>query len=434
MNWLRRLRGGSNGGLLVNFGWLMFDRVGRMMINLVVGVAVARHLGPADFGVLSFATALTSIFAVLVGLGIDEILVRDLVRERQRSGAWKAAWQLRLAAAAVAYLGALLAACLWRGDSPRTWGVVAIVAAGLLFAPADLLDLWFQARGQMKPPAMARQLALWLAGAWRLVLVAIGAPLNAFALASVVEAAMVAIALTWAFRNKRDRSSPAAAASLERWRLLREGWPMLASGLLVTITMQADRLLLSRYGGDAVVGIYAVAARVTEVFYAVPLALGAAVMPQLAALRLKNEAGYWRLARQVFVGLGAAGIGCSALISGLAFYLVPLIFGERYTAAVHILAIHVWSLTFVFLVSLRSRLLVIEGGTRWVLVMSLLTALIDVAGNFVLIPRYGGVGAAWTTVIAWAFSALVAPWFFPMTREVTRKTVSGVEVEPREAR
>jgi O-antigen/teichoic acid export membrane protein len=303
---------------------------------------------------------------------------------------------------------------------------VAIVAAGLLFAPADLMELWFQARCKMRPPAVARQLALWIAGAWRLVLVAIGAHLNAFAAASVIEAALVAIALTWAFTREQRGSLLAVATSLERRRLLREGWPMLASGLLVMITMQADRLLLSRYAGDAVVGIYAVAARVTEVFYAVPLALGAAVMPQLAALRMSDETGYWKLARQVFLGLAAAGIVLSALISGLAFYLVPLVFGERYTPAVHILAIHVWSLTFVFLVSIRSRLLVIEAGTRWVLIMSLLTALIDVAGNFVLIPRYGGVGAAWTTVIAWAFSALVAPWLFLKTRELTRRTLTGV--------
>ncbi len=423
----------SGGSVFANFAWLMFDRLGRMIINFVVGVAVARHLGPADFGVLSYATASASIFAVFAGLGLDELLVRDLVRESEAGATWRAAWQLRLAAALVAFGGVVVMTVLGRPDAPQLWGVVAIVAVGLLFTPVDLVDSWFLAQSRMRPPAMARQAALWIAAAWRLVLVAVGAGLLAFAFAILIESALVGAALLWVLRRSKGPIPSTASVATERRRLLTEGWPLMVSGLLVTVTMQADRLLLGRFCGDMAVGTYAVAARLTEVCYALPLALGAAVMPRLAVLYREETAEYWRLARRAFFGLGLVGLVGSGLASALAAVLVPLIFGARYADSARILAVHVWVLAFVFMVSMRSRMLVIEAGTRWVLSMSLLTALLNVGTNILLIPRHGAMGAAVAAVAAWAFSALVAPWFFAATRRLNRNLLGLVAPAQRPA-
>jgi O-antigen/teichoic acid export membrane protein len=121
----------------------------------------------------------------------------------------------------------------------------------------------------------------------------------------------------------------------------------------------------------------------------------------------------------VFWGLGAVAVGLSAVVSLLAPWLVPLVLGARYEEAARIFGVHVWALPGVCLVSLRSRFLVIEAGTRWIFSISLLTALFNFSANLILIPRHGGLGAAWATVGAWFFSAAVAPWFFPATRTLT---------------
>lgn len=407
------------GRIWSNFGWLLLDRVGRTLVALVASVAVVRHLGPADFGTLSYAVALVGIVTALAGLGLDDILVRDLTNPVRAAAAWRSAWSLRLGAAAVGYLATLGLIRLLRPDAPEVWAITAIVAAGLFFSPGDLVEFWFQSRQRMRPPALVRQAVMWAAAAWRLALVAGGATLPVFAWANVAEVAVLCVALLWLYRREQWRPEPARDLRGEAGRLLREGWPLALSGLLVVLTMQMDRLLLGRHAGDAAVGVYAAAARFTEVLYALPVALGAAVMPRLATLHREDPAGYRREARRVFWGVGAVGLVLSAVVSLLAPWFVPLVLGARYGEAARIFSAHVWALAGVCLVSLRSRFLVIEGGTRWIFSISLLTALFNFSANLLLIPRHGGLGAAWATVGAWVFSAAVAPWFFPATRTLT---------------
>jgi PST family polysaccharide transporter len=415
---------GERRRILENFAWLISDRAGRVVVNLVVSVFVARSLGPTEFGMLSFATVLSGLFAVLSGLGLENVVVRDLARGDER-GAWKAAWRLRLGASVVAYVLTVAAAYAWRPDSPRLCGVVAIVAAGLLFTPADLFDAWFQSQGRMRPPAVARQLALWMAVAWRMVLVATDASLESFALANVAEAAAVALALRWTFKKEETPVAAPGQIGAQMRRLLREGWPLLASGVLVTITMQSDRLLLGHIRGDAELGIYVVASRFTEIFHILPVAVGAAAMPRLTTLYRDDQSRYWAFARGAVAAAALTGFAVGAVLAGIGPFILTTVFGSEYEGASDILAAHAWTLVFIFIVSLRSRLLVIEAGTRWVLAMSLLTAALNVAGNLLLIPRFGGVGAAWTAVGAWAFSALVAPLCFAHTRTLLVKLVRG---------
>lgn len=403
----------------------MLDRVGRALINVVAGIAVVRHLGAGDFGVLSFAISLTGLFTVLAGLGLDDILVRDLADQKRAGGTWRAAWRLRLSAAMLAFFVTIGVACVWRPAEPRVWLITTIVAAGIVFTPAELVDFWFQAKARMKPPAIARQTALWTAAGVRLVLVAANAPLSAFALAAAAEAILVACSLGWLFRQEGWKPANEGGIENHTKRLLREGWPLLASGFLVTVTMQADRLLLGRLANDATVGCYAAAARLTEVLHALPLALGAAAMPRLVTLYREGDGAYWRVAQRIVFGAVLATTGCAAFFSFFSPSIVAFVFGSAYAESAAMLAVHVWTLVFVAMVTLRTRMLVIAAGTRWVLIMSLLTAVLNVAANLMLIPRLGGLGAALAAAGAWAFSAIVAPWLFPVTRRLTLHILRG---------
>jgi hypothetical protein len=64
-----------------NTGWLFSDRILRMGVGLLVGVWVARYLGPEQFGLLSFAMALVALVGTIATLGLRGIVVRDIVRD-----------------------------------------------------------------------------------------------------------------------------------------------------------------------------------------------------------------------------------------------------------------------------------------------------------------------------------------------------------------
>ncbi|MGC9070393.1 MAG: oligosaccharide flippase family protein, partial [Elusimicrobiales bacterium] len=63
-----------------NTGWLFFDQLVRMIVGFFVGVWVARYLGPEKYGIFSYALAFVAIFQGIAKLGLDGIVVRELVK------------------------------------------------------------------------------------------------------------------------------------------------------------------------------------------------------------------------------------------------------------------------------------------------------------------------------------------------------------------
>lgn len=77
----KRLEGRQNlQNIIVNTDWLFGDKILRVGVGLIVGVWVARYLGPENFGLLSYATAFASMFGIVASLGLDGIVVREIVR------------------------------------------------------------------------------------------------------------------------------------------------------------------------------------------------------------------------------------------------------------------------------------------------------------------------------------------------------------------
>ena len=62
-----------------NIGWLFIDRLFRLGVGLFIGAWLARYLGPEQFGLLSFAGAFVGLFGTFAVLGLQNIVVRDLV-------------------------------------------------------------------------------------------------------------------------------------------------------------------------------------------------------------------------------------------------------------------------------------------------------------------------------------------------------------------
>jgi PST family polysaccharide transporter len=78
--------------------------------------------------------------------------------------------------------------------------------------------------------------------------------------------------------------------------------------------------------------------------------------------------------------------------------------------------VHIWSSVFVFLGVARGQWLVNEGQQKFYLVATLLGAGANIALNLAFIPRWGGLGAAYATVISYGLAAWLASYFHPRVR------------------
>ena len=63
-----------------NTSWLFAEKVFRMVVGLLVGIWVARYLGPEQFGILRYSQSFVALFTSIATLGLNAIVVRELVK------------------------------------------------------------------------------------------------------------------------------------------------------------------------------------------------------------------------------------------------------------------------------------------------------------------------------------------------------------------
>lgn len=403
--------------VVANLGWLVMERVGRLSLGVLVGLLVARHLGPERLGLLSYVVALVTLVGAVPALGLDAIVKRDVLRWPERAGELLGSSFLMRAVA-----GVLAGAAVWGlaraspgllpGESQLLLVLVPLLLQPALFMP----ELWLQTQLRARGAAAAQLGALAVASGARIGLIVTDAPLVAFAWVLVGEMMLAALFLWVIARRPGGRMPWGAARGATMRRLLGEAWPLMFAGLAIMVYMKIDEVMLRQMAGPVAVGIYAAAARLSELWYFLPTALAVSVLPALLRARAAGPVEYALRQQQYYDLSAAAAYALSVPVALAAPWLARLAYGDAFTGTGPILAVHIWSSIFVFLGMARGQWLVNEGLQKFYLAATGAGALANVALNLVFIPRWGGLGAAWATVISYGVAAWLASYFHPAVR------------------
>ncbi len=419
----------SNGlrGIIVNTGWLFADRILRMGVGLFVGVWVARYLGVQQFGVFNYATAFVALFSTLSTLGLDAIVVRSIVREpEKRSEILGTAFWLKLLGGIAALLLAVSCIIVVRHDDSLTISLVAILSSVGIFQAFDTIDLWFQSQLQSKYTVIAKNTAFVVITLVKVILISIHAPLIAFAWSSFGEIGLGAIGLMISYKIRGYSpwlwpwSLPLAKT------LLNESWPLILSGVTVMIYMRIDQIMLGQMVGDKAVGIYSAATRISEVWYFIPMAIVSSVSPAIYEAKEVSESLYYERIGKLLGLLSLLSIVVAVPMSFLSGTIITILFGKSYEASGTILAIHIWSSLFVFMGVASSSWFISEGLTQFALYRTIIGAITNIVLNILLIPAYGGVGAAIATVISQAVASFLSNATHPKTRKIFKLQVKSI--------
>jgi polysaccharide transporter, PST family len=392
--------------ILTNVAWLSADKVVRMGVGLVVGVWLARYLGPGSYGLFSFAGAFVGLFGALATLGLPAVVVRDLVREPDRAReTLGTAFVLHLLGSLVACVAIVLLIGALRPDDPLAKAAVAIMSLTLLAKAGDIARYWFEAQVLSKYVVWAENGVYLAMAAVKVGLILAGAPLLVFIWAALVEVLVAAAVLLVVYVRKTGGLRGHAVRTARMRRLLRDSWPLAMSTLAIAVYMRIDQIMLGQLVGDAAVGVYAAAVRVSEIWYFVPLAIVSSVFPSIIRARSVSLDVYDRRWQQLYDLMTLLAVCVALPMTFVSGWLIQLLFGAPYAAAGPVLAVHVWGSLFVFLGVASSQWFVIENLQLWSLHRALAGAVTNVGLNLVLIPAFGVMGAASATVISYGVSA-----------------------------
>lgn len=402
---------------LVGSSILVVENVLRLGLVAAVSLWIAHRLGPAQFGLLNYASALVAVFWSASTLGLETPLTARLALTRQPGVGLGSAVALRIVTGSIGGVLAVIAGLLLRGDEREAVLLISIVALAAPLSAPVVVDAWFKAHNDALSPALARLAATLLSCAAKVACLVLGGGLVELAWTVALESLLVSVALLAAYwvRAPSDVSMRLVVRRDAMVALLRESWPFLFSGLAIATYMKLDVVMLGVLTTNEQTGLYSLSQKLAEVLYMVPVVVVDVLFPQL--VRHQAQLGDASAAPQAFFDLsfGAALIATLLAIGSVAVAL-PALFGEPYRPTVDIFLVHAWACLGVALGHARFKWMAASGRQAlapWVALLGLVLALVL---HSLLIPTYGAMGAAAATAIAFLVSGWLTSYLFPSLR------------------
>lgn len=387
-----------------------------MVAGLLVGIWVARYLGPAQFGVFSYAVAFAALFSAIAKLGLDNIMVRDLVRvPDQRDSYLGTAFWLKLIGAIV-MLALIALSTQFTSNDATTNLYIFIIASGTIFQAFEVVDFYFQSKVLSKFVSICKLTQLLISSLIKLYLIFIQADLFWFVLISLVDQFTLAVSLFFAYRYQKVGGFYRQFDRTIAKQLLHDSLPLIFSGLVIAIYMRIDQIMIKEILGEKEVGLYSAAVRISEVWYFIPMIIANSLFPSIVNTKKVSEELYYARLQRLYTLMVWVAISIALPMTFLSDWLITLLYGEAYRAAGQVLMIHIWAGVFVFLGVASSKWFISEGLQKYSTINTVFGAIVNVLLNFLLIPKYGIYGAAIATVLAQS----VASYFMNLAFQQTR--------------
>jgi len=378
--------------------------LGTRAVNTVVGIAtvslLTRFLGLAEFGTYEIIFAYIAIAANLVQFGFRPILTREISRERERVDVVVGNVMMVKFLLALATVAAINLMVHFFGQDPRLSKLMLIYSLGLLLFSVSVFESTFDANLKVKVPSFLRTAQrILLLALILLVIYAQGSLVHIL----IVELMASSLYFLFGYLLSLKYLKPAFVIEPALWKeFVQLSWPVGVFAVLDQLLRKVDIIMLSSLTDAVSVGIYSLAARLTQFLELFVFAVMVSVFPVLCRYYVSEKEKFERLWRLTF----KYSMAFITLVCLVIFYVArPLVIavgGEEFADASLALQLLIWSQIFVYARLISGHIFVAIDQQRLSVVLALLAVIANIILDYLLIPQMGYLGACWGTLIAYA--------------------------------
>ena len=401
-----------------NSSWLIGDKVFTMIIGVFITAMVARYFGPESYGQFNFSLSIATLFTAFSTLGLETLTVKAIVDKDQDEGVILCtSLVLRIVGGIILTFLAVLLIRLIEPNDSNTHVLVLILSVTMVFKALEVIEYWIEAHQRAKISSIVRILAYVLIAGFKIGMVMFGGTLIHFALIHVLNVIIIGIGLTIVyFRNRVEKFVWKVDFSYAK-SMLSQSWPIILSGLMITLYMQIDKVMLGSLMSTKVeVGVYSAAVSIASMWYFIPMAIITSFKPVILSKKKANEESYLKSVQLLYIIIAWLGISFGVLVLIFSSPLINILYGAEYQKASNILSISIWAGTFAMLGSATSIWLIAENLQKYKTIFVFGGALVNVVLNYFLIPITGAYGAAIATLASQFFANIIVPMFFKELR------------------
>jgi len=327
--------------------WLLIEQILRIISAIFIGALVARYLGPEKYGQFNYSLSIVIIFSALSLLGLSNVFVKEAVENIKAVASIVITTICLRIIGSVVMIFALLIFILVNQENQQMSRYILIIGASMgLLNIFKTIELFFQAKIISKYTAITNITVLLCVIIIKVYLVNNSYSLDYFIATVAVEYFAVSLLLSIFYLYKADCIKGIFDYELAK-QMLKQAWPLMLTGIIISLYMRIDQLMIRNMIGDAAIGQYSVAVRLGEAWYFVPMIIASSLFPAIISARAISENKYIttlsRLYKNLFLLAFAAGI----VTYFLADFVVITLFGVEYLEAAKILSILIWAGIFV---------------------------------------------------------------------------------------
>jgi O-antigen/teichoic acid export membrane protein len=381
--------------------------IGTLLGLLTVSV-MARHLGQAGYGRFTTVTSFLQFFGILVDFGLTLTMIRMVSRhDADEPKIASNIISLRFVSGAVFFGLAPLAALFFPYDRDIKAGIALATLSFLAISLSQVLTGIFQKHLAVHKAALAEVVGRAVLFGGVLFAARYGGGLDAIIIA-LVAGNVTQFLLSFIAARKLTTIRPAFDAAL--WKqIIIESWPIGVSIAFNLIYLKGDVLILSLVRPQAEVGLYGAAYKVLDVITVIPTVFMGVVLPVLATdWQAGRRDEFRRRMGRAFDFMAMISIPLAIGALAVSRDLMVLVAGKDFAESGLYLAVLMFAGLAVFFSALFGHAIVAAGAQRKMILAYAIDAAISVVLYFALVPKLGGLGAAFVTVFSEVFIALIA--------------------------
>ncbi len=393
-----------------NTGIIIAGQFITKVIGLAVTVYLARYLGGENFGVYNLIFSFIGFFAIISKFGMDDILVRDIARDKGRAAILLGnAIVMKSCLTLLAIMACI--ASVWMLHYPLpTAKLITVTSVYLAFLTfSQMYETIFKANLAMEYPTGVNVFGGLLLSGLIFVGILLKMSLTYFVL---VFAFYLIPGLIFLIYISGKLVRPDFRVDLKVWRyLFRESWPLIMMSLFVITNNRIDVLFLSKMRTELDIGYYAAAYRLTEALGVIPMAVSVSVYPLLSQYYHSQRDSFHRVYQfsMKYIIILAVPLAIGGTI--LAAPIIDFLYGSKYAPSAGALAILCVTEATIFISYIQTQgFIAINRQKINTLIMGLMTIL-SVGFNIALIPRFNFIGSSITTLISQGFGLMLGFYF-----------------------
>lgn len=408
-----------------NAGWLIVGKMAQMLISLLVSLLTARYLGPANYGLINYATAYTAFFMAFCTLGINSILVKELIDHPDEEGEILGSTLLLRAISSFLSAGVIvLVVGFLEADEPTTILVTALCSLSLVFHIFEAFNFWFQSKLKSKITAIVSLTSYAITAAYKVILLVLNKSVAWFAFATSLDYICVGILLLVCY--KRAGGQRLGFSVRVSKRLLRQSVHFILPSMMVSIYGYADKFMLKHMLSETEVGYYSTAVAVCGLWSFVLAAIIDSAYPSIMEASRKDEKLFEKKNRQLYAVVFYMAVVVSAMFCIFGEWIIQLLYGQQYLPAAAPLRVVTWYTAFSYLGVARDAWVVCRNKQKHLKYIYVSAALSNIVLNLVFIPFWGPTGAALASLLTQIVTIMVVPFFIKDLRRNSVLILEGI--------